>query len=114
MKRFNVTADAAQDLVDIGRYIARSSPSAAKKVVREIRAGIRKVAARPGLGHLREDLTDEPVRFWLVYSYLIVYRAEQKPIEVVRILHAARDLASLLRCLPPCDTRPPQTAPAAE
>jgi plasmid stabilization system protein ParE len=99
MKRFVITPDAFDDLEHIFQYIARSSPSAAKKVVREIRAGIHKVAVNPGLGHLRADLVDEPLRFWGVYSYLIIYRAERKPIEVLRILHGAQDVKSILRRL---------------
>jgi plasmid stabilization system protein ParE len=45
-------------------------------------------------------LTELPVRFWVLqpYSnYLIVYRPEKKPLQVVRILHAARDLPKTLR-----------------
>ena len=34
---------------------------------------MRRLAQTPLMGHLREDLTDEPVRFWSVYSYVIVY-----------------------------------------
>jgi hypothetical protein len=32
------------------------------------------------VGHKREDLTDNP---WPVGSYLIVYRAEHRPVEIV-------------------------------
>jgi plasmid stabilization system protein ParE len=46
----------------------------------------------PEAGHFREDLTDKPVKFWPVFSYLIVYDPERRPIEVLRVLHGARDL----------------------
>ena len=49
----------------------------------------------PGLGHLREDLADEPLRFWPVYAFLIIYRPA-RPLEVLRVLHAARDVRRLL------------------
>ena len=97
MKRFFYTPDAAQDLADIGGHIARSSPSAAKKVIKEIRAAVRKLASQPGLGHLRPDLTPLQLRFWSVYSYLIIYDCERKPIEIIRVLHGARDVAEILR-----------------
>jgi plasmid stabilization system protein ParE len=45
----------------------------------------------------RRDLL--PVRFWVVqpYSnYLIVYVPEKKPLQIIRILHSARDLPALL------------------
>ena len=41
------------------------------------------------MGHWREDLIDEPLRFWPVYSYLIIYNPAAKPIEIARILHGA-------------------------
>ena len=43
---------------------------------------MRLVAERPGIGHTRADLAREPVRFWPVYSYLIIYRPETNPLEV--------------------------------
>jgi toxin ParE1/3/4 len=48
------------------------------------------------LGHWREGLTDKRHRFFLVYSYLIVYLHETKPLQIIRILHAARNVQSIL------------------
>ena len=53
------------------------------------------IAANTRIGHKREDLTHKAVLFWPVGSYLIVYRA-QPSIEIVRVLHAARDLRKIL------------------
>jgi plasmid stabilization system protein ParE len=50
----------------------------------------------PGAGHWRRDLTDESVSFFAVYSYLIVYRPEAKPLQVVAILHGSRDVERIL------------------
>src|SRR5271165_6334391 len=44
-----------------------------------------------------EDLTDEPVKFFPIYSYLIVYRPETKPLQVVAIVHGRRDVEELLK-----------------
>jgi antitoxin ParD1/3/4/toxin ParE1/3/4 len=49
------------------------------------------LADMPGMGHSRVDLTDEPVLFWPVYGYLVVYRPESRPLEVVRVVHGSRD-----------------------
>ena len=51
----------------------------------------------PGIGHWRHDLTDEPVKFFSVYSYLIVYRPNTEPLQVIAILHGRRDIERLLR-----------------
>jgi plasmid stabilization system protein ParE len=50
----------------------------------------------PGAGHWRRDLTNEDVKFFSVYSYLIVYRPKTKPLQVVSILHGKRDVAAVL------------------
>ena len=55
-----------------------------------------RVAASPGVGHSRKDLTDKPVLFWPVGSYLVIYNPARKPIEIVRVVHGARDVPSLL------------------
>jgi plasmid stabilization system protein ParE len=47
-------------------------------------------------GHWRPDLTSAQVRFFPVYSYLIVYRPETKPLQVVAILPGHRNVAKLL------------------
>lgn len=58
---------------------------------------LERLAKNPGLAHMREELADRRYRFYLVYSYLIVYRFETKPLQVIRVLHAARDVQSILR-----------------
>jgi plasmid stabilization system protein ParE len=47
----------------------------------------------PGMGHVRDDVAGPGLRFWSVHSYLIIYRADQKPLQVLRVLHGAQDLA---------------------
>jgi plasmid stabilization system protein ParE len=50
------------------------------------------LAETPGMGHYRKDLVAEPLRFWRVRDYLIIYRSDKKPIEIVRVLHGKRDV----------------------
>jgi len=45
-------------------------------------------------------LADKRHRFLLVYSYLIVYRHETKPLRIIQALHAARDVQSVLGLAP--------------
>ncbi len=96
--RYVLAPEAAGDLVEIWRYIKRNAGlEMAERVESVIRAKIVGLATRPDAGHWRRDLTDEPVRFFPVYSYLVVYRPETRPLQVVAILHGRRDLAELLR-----------------
>lgn len=55
------------------------------------------LARNPDRGHLRKDLTTKPVRFWSIYSYLIIYDPATRPLEVVRILSGYRDIATILK-----------------
>jgi plasmid stabilization system protein ParE len=49
------------------------------------------------MGHKREDLTDYPVLFWPVGSYLIIYRTEHRPVEIVAVTQGSRDIPAFLR-----------------
>lgn len=91
-----ISKQALADLDEIWLYIAQDNVTMADRVIERIYDEIQKLARMPGLGHRREDLTDKPVRFWLVYSYLVIYNADTKPIEVVRILSGHRDIAAIL------------------
>jgi len=95
MSRVLLTWQAWADLRQIAHYIARDSASAARRVVRELRAAMERLADMPGMGHLHEDLADESLRVWVVYAYLIVYRPRTNPLQVVRVVSGHRDLSRL-------------------
>src|SRR5215207_5784697 len=96
MSRFVLTPAAREDLLEIVDYIREDSPEAAQRVLRKLQDSMRRLARAPGMGHLREDLADEPLRFWPVYSYLIIYRLETRPLQIIRVLRGARDVRSIL------------------
>lgn len=91
---------AKQDIDDIWDYIADDNIEAADRVLDALETTIVKLAKNPGIGHWREELTDKRHRFFPVYSYLIVYRHETKPLQIIRVLHAARDVQSILGLVP--------------
>ena len=96
MMRFVLTPLARRDLEEIWDYLALDNQPAAERVLDRIEATIKELAKTPGMGHLREDLADRRHRFFLVYSYLIVYRPETRPLQIIRVLHASRDVRALL------------------
>ncbi len=96
--RYLLAPEAALDLARIWRYLRREANVAlADHVETVIRDRLAFLARSPRAGHRRRDLTDEDVRFFPVFSYLIVYRAESKPLQVVSILHGRRDLERILK-----------------
>jgi plasmid stabilization system protein ParE len=96
-RRFILAPEAARDLVQIWRYISKeSSRETADRVEAVVRSKFNLLAEFPHSGHWRRDLTDADVRFFSVYSYLIVYRPETKPLQIVSILHGNRDVKGIL------------------
>ena len=96
MKGFVLTRLARRDLEEIWRYFSDDSVAAANRILIPLEHGIRNLAKNPGIGHLREDLADRRHRFYLVGSHLIVYRHGTKPLQIIRILHASRDVQAPL------------------
>jgi plasmid stabilization system protein ParE len=96
MARFVLTPAARADLAEISDYISKDNPDAANRVLDELRAAMRKLAEMPEMGHSRRDLASESLRFWPLYSYLIIYRPEARPLQVVRVLHGSRDVHRIL------------------
>jgi antitoxin ParD1/3/4/toxin ParE1/3/4 len=100
MTRFVLTPRAKQDVNDIWNYIAEDNIDAASRVLDALHNALRKLAKTPGIGHWREELTDKRHRLFLVHSYLIVYRHETRPLQIIRVLHAARDVQNALGLSP--------------
>lgn len=97
MADFFYSPEARHDLLQIWEFIAQDNLDAADRVEQAIEHAIQQLATNPQLGHLRRDLTTHPVRFWPVYSYLVVYDPNARPLEVVRVLSGYRDIAALLK-----------------
>src|ERR1700681_4152610 len=96
--RYVFAPQAALHLVEIWRYIkAQTSVAMADRVESTIRERIAFLAGTPGAGHRRKDLTEQDVKFFPVYSYLIVYRPETKPLQIASILHGRRDVEQILK-----------------
>ena len=99
MTRYRFTPEALNDLFDIWSYIAGDSIAFADRVEGAIHAACEFLAESPMAGAVRRDLTSLPVRFWLVPqfpNYFVVYDPEAKPLEVIRILHHARNIRPLI------------------
>jgi antitoxin ParD1/3/4 len=97
-RRYVLAPEAASDLVQIWRYIKKqSSVEIADHVESVILDKIVFLAGNSGAGHSRKNLTAEAVKFFPVYSYLIVYRTDTNPLQIVSILHGRRDVEQILK-----------------
>jgi plasmid stabilization system protein ParE len=96
MSTFVLTPAAEGDLLRIIEYLEGDSPDAVLKVVDALDDAMQRLAENPGIGHLRPDLTDEDVRFWSIFKYLVIYHPDTDPLEIVRVLHGRRDVKQIL------------------
>ena len=94
---YRLTERAEADVEAIADFIAADSIDAAGKVVLALEDAFVLLASRPGIGHAREDLTDRPLKFWSVHSYLVVYDPGGAPLTIVAVLHGARNVAQILK-----------------
>jgi toxin ParE1/3/4 len=85
---------AVTDLAEIWDYIADDSEGRADAFIDPVDRKVRSLARRPHMGRAREELA-EGLRSFPVGRYIIFYRAVPKGIEIVRVLHGARDLPTI-------------------
>jgi toxin ParE1/3/4 len=95
MTHFRLSHRAESDLEAIADYIAVRNPSAAVQELEKLLDTFTLLGSSPLLGQLRPDLPGSP-RTFAARSFVIVYKPASDGIEVARVVHAARDLASLL------------------
>ena len=93
---FVLTPEAKDDLRQILGDIADDSPKTADRLGSELYDKLCLSARSPGIGHFHEELLSRKFRFWNFYSYVIVYVWDAKPIQVIGVVHGARDLAVFL------------------
>ena len=96
MSGYVLSVDADLDLDEIWEYIARDNIDAADRWIARLFDAFETLGLTPGMGHRREDLTSHPVWFWPIGEYLVIYRAERQPIEIVAVTQGSRDIPAFL------------------
>lgn len=96
MSGYVLSVDADFDLDDIWEYIAADSLDAADRWIGKLFEAFEALGRTPGMGHRREDVTSFSVLFWPAGAYLIIYRAERHPIEIVAVTQGSRNIPAFL------------------
>jgi toxin ParE1/3/4 len=97
MKKVIHTEQARLDLFSIWDYIAEDNPNAADKLLDAIDEKCVLLGENPQLGQACPDIAPD-MRYFPVRNYLILYREQPPGVELVRVLHGARDLDELSVC----------------
>ncbi len=90
------------DLEDHFNTIAQDHPLAAERFVEQARLDFEALARMPDMGprHPMKHPRLKDLRFWPIKhfnNFLIFYRPIENGIEVIRVLHGARDLPTALK-----------------
>jgi toxin ParE1/3/4 len=90
------TDPAVEDLETIGDWIAKDNPERAASFMREVRQSCVDIGlwplAHPIVMHRQAD----GLRRRVHGNYLIFYRVQSDTVEIVRVLHGARDYGQVL------------------
>lgn len=94
MESFRFSEPAQRDFDEILDYVAlRDGLDRASVLEDEILSAVGLLARMPGMGHWREDLPPS-LRAWAVHKWLVLYRPQAAPLEVVRIVGGWQDVSS--------------------
>ena len=88
-------------IIEIAEYIGQNSPASAERFMDATEAAFAQLEATPGMGHLYDsfDIRLANVRVWSMKGFpnhLIFYRPSEAGIEIIHVLHGARDISAVL------------------
>lgn len=90
-----------QDLIEQATYIADNNLDVAEQFLTAAEATFQRIGTMPGIGKLSGfthpqlvDIRQYPVAGYK--NYLIFYRIQSEIVEIIRVLHGARDVEPIL------------------
>jgi toxin ParE1/3/4 len=86
-------------LRDVRAYLLLQGEDAWPIVRRALQDGFQRLAEFPESGRVHPEWAGGRYRFLPVYSYEVMYRIEKGSVKIIRVIHGARDLPSILRGL---------------
>lgn len=90
-----LTRAAINDLAGIARHIGRDSVPAARRFTASLERRALSVGRNPRIFPFAEGLEDLKIRRRIHRDYLIFFIATETEVEILRVVHGARDWRSL-------------------
>src|SRR2546426_11502633 len=94
---YHVSFEAENDLFEIWRRIAQDSVDLANRIENEFHDLFASLGRLPAQGHMRKDLTKRSALFFPLYSFLVVYQPDAKPIRIMAVLRGRRNVKRILK-----------------
>lgn len=91
MPRVTRRPEAERDILDIWDFIADDSPDEADRWIERLDEKLRLWATQPSIGRVRDELT-HGLRSMPFGRYVVFFAPLIDGIDVVRVLHSARDI----------------------
>ncbi len=98
MPAARLTRRARTELGQALRWIANDNVSAARALQEAVAKAAEMIGDHPEIGRARPEIARGPYRITPLtgYPYLLVYNAVRRPPLIVRFVHGARDLPTVL------------------
>jgi toxin ParE1/3/4 len=94
VSQLRISPRARADLIDIWSYIADDSVTNADAYIDKLYEAIEALGRHPGSGRRRDELAPG-IQSFPFARYIIFYRVVTNTIEIVRVLHGARDIENI-------------------
>jgi toxin ParE1/3/4 len=91
MMQLLISPLAAQDIEDVGDFIARDNPLRALSFVLELHKQCLRISANP-LGYRKRPELGADMRSCAYGNYVIFFESLSDAVKIVRVLHGARDI----------------------
>lgn len=91
----SITPLAAQDLEEIGDYIAQDNPSRAFEFITELHAHCEIIRRNPE-GYRQRPEFSKTLRSCAHGNYLIFFESDDFEVVIIRVLHGGRDISAFM------------------
>jgi toxin ParE1/3/4 len=91
-----LSVEAEVDVLEITGFISSGDEAVVRKFVGRLTEVLDSLAEHPEMGKRRDDLR-EGLRSISFNPYLVFYKVKDDEVEIVRIIHGARDIAALFQ-----------------
>lgn len=95
MPKIRISENAGDDLESIWEYVAQNDIEAANKLIKEITGKFKLLRNHPQIGREENRLLGT-LRSFPVSHYIIFYKPFDNGVEILRVLHASRDVEKIL------------------
>ncbi len=96
-KQIHRSDQSVQDVLECAMFIQKDNPDVAQRFLESVEKTCQQITSLPEIGSQRQFRQPvlKGIRSWKVQgfeNYLIFYRLGEKSLEIVRVLHGARNL----------------------